>query len=424
MRKTRKNSRTKHAKGGFDPISSSNEFYTSSPTERPLNDDGRGSESGRGRKTGRHLAVAGRDADKMDPREKMALMAILKSVSMILLLAIAFFMLWKGIGLYEESILLEHSRGGATSPVLQEVALIEDFDIQDQDSREKFAERVALWQEADRLVRSADALLQRNIYDHAIEQCQDALRLDPSHSGALERLGRLYYAKEDYVEAVNAYIRLLSVDPSKQEIQQRLIQGLDALGDHAAVKYMAEWYLDQNMFDADIQRYLANALFAQEDFAAAAESYGRVLQQNSKDVNALEQQALSYMQVQEYTKALVSLGKLREINYRNQGYYKQIAVCNAQLQQGPETVQALGRAVQLFGEKLVTGWIQDPQLDPIRDDRAFQAFIDRIAGEETRLWLEKMAKSIDGMDERKDLGPQLKMPGSELQDSELLKLRR
>ncbi len=358
----------------------------------------------------------------MDVREKRALMAILKSIIIIFLLGIAFFMLWKGISLYEESIWLDHAKEDEGSPVLQEVVLVEDFDIQNQDTREKFADRVELWREADRLVRSADALLLRSIYDQAIERCQDALRLDPAHMGALERLGRLYFEKENHVEAVNAYIRLLSVDPSRPDIQKKLIQSLDAFGDAEAVMYMAEWHLEQNMYDAEIQLYLANARYTREEFAEAAEAYGRVLRDTPRNVRALERQAASYMHLGQYDKALVPLGVLRGNNYRRQEYYKQIAICNAQLLQGKESLQALGRAAQLFEKQLIVGWLRDPKFDPIRTDRAFQAFIDRIAGEETRLWLEKVASD---QAKKPDIAPELVIPTvDEKLDTELLKPRQ
>ena len=358
----------------------------------------------------------------MDIREKIALVAILKSIIIIFLLVIAFFMLWKGIGLYEESIWMDHVKEGAGSPVMQEVVIVEDFDIQNQDTREKFADRVELWREADRLVRSADALMRRSIYDQAIERCQDALRLDPSHMGALERLGRLYFEKENHVEAVNAYIRLLSIDPSRSEIQKKLIQSLDAFGDAEAVMYMAEWYLKQNLYDTEIQLYLANARYTREEFIEAAKAYGRVLREAPQNVDALERQAMSYMQLDQYDKALVPLGILRGNNYRRQEYYKQIAICNAQLLQGKESLQALGRAAQLFEKQLIVGWLRDPKFDPIRTDRAFQAFIDRIAGEETRLWLEKVASDQAN---KTDIKSELEIPTvNDKLDSELLKPRQ
>ncbi|MCK4564551.1 MAG: hypothetical protein KAU94_07745, partial [Verrucomicrobia bacterium] len=267
-KKHEKNRSRRSSEDPSHPSSGSNvEFYAASPTEKPLYGDRTVSDSKQVHRTSRHRASTGRREEKMDVREKRALMAILKSIIIIFLLGIAFFMLWKGISLYEESIWLDHAKEDEGSPVLQEVVLVEDFDIQNQDTREKFADRVELWREADRLVRSADALLLRSIYDQAIERCQDALRLDPAHMGALERLGRLYFEKENHVEAVNAYIRLLSVDPSRPDIQKKLIQSLDAFGDAEAVMYMAEWHLEQNMYDAEIQLYLANARYTREEFA-------------------------------------------------------------------------------------------------------------------------------------------------------------
>ena len=354
----------------------------------------------------------------MDPREKMALMAILKAAAMILLLMIAFFLLWKGIGLYEESTWMDHAEGSDVPPVLPEVDLVEEFDIQDQAAREKFAERVERWREADRLVRSADALLLRSIHDQAIVRCQDALRLDPAHMGALERLGQLYFEKENYIEAVNAYIRLLSVDPSRLEVQKKLIQALDAFGDADAVMYMAEWYLDENLFDADIQLCLANARYAREEFTEAAEAYAQVLRNSPRDASALTRQAASYMQVGQYEKALVPLEVLRQNNYRRQEYYKQIAVCNAQLLRSKESVQTLGRAAMLFETRIVLGWLQDPQFDPIRTDRTFQSFADRIGGEEFRLSLEKMAAE---QPKRTEKLPGLVIPTDDKLDTELLK---
>ncbi len=423
MSKKQKHPKRGHSTGGFDRHLTNSDFYSSSAHEPPLNDETEASNTRRVRKTERHQAVSGRRKEAMDPREKLALVAILKLAILLVLLVIGFFMLRKGIGFYEESIWMEHATAPSTSPVLEEIVPLEKFDLQDQNVRDQFGARIERWKEADRLVRSADVLLQRKIYDQAIEQCQDALRKNASHRGALERLGTLYYAKTDYIEAVNVYIRLLSIDPSSAKTQKLLIQSLAALDDDRAVKYMAEWYLDENINDVDVQRYLANALYAQEEFEAAVEAYASVLRGAPKDLKTLESQADAYMQLHRYEKALVGLEKLRQKDRENPAHYKKIVMCNAQLQQGRETAQALGRAAHLFGEKIVMGWLQSPQLDPVREDRNFKAFTDRVGGEEYRQWIEKMATSMEVGGKEPDFGPQLKMPAHELQNEELLKSR-
>ncbi len=429
MRKKQKKHSSSHKAGVAEHVSAPADFYSASPVERPLHDDRRTADARDVRKTRRHQKVAGKRKEQVDIRDKAALVAILRSIVVILLLLIALFVLWKGTALYEENRIAREVEGSPVqeqTPVMQAVELVEDFDIQNQEERKKFAERIESWKEADRLVRSADALLLRNLYDQAIAQCQDALESDPSHRGALERLGKLYYAKKDYAAAANAYIRLMSVDPSHKEIQKKLIQALDAYGDNKAVEYMARWYFDQNLYDPDVQRYLAHALYNEEEFDKAVEAYDRVLRDSPDDTVAMEQQATACMQVKQYEKALELLETLRRKDYRNPAYYKQIVICNAQLKRGKETVDTLGRAAQLFGEQMVLGLLQNPQLDPVREDPAFQGFADRVGGEEFRQWLEKMAKGIkvgkQDLPEPRKL--QLDVPDIQREDAELLKLKK
>ncbi|VGO13713.1 hypothetical protein PDESU_02270 [Pontiella desulfatans] len=421
MRKKHQKHSHNQGSGGFEHLAANADFYSGgAPEEQPLYQDRPVSSSREVRKTGRHQAVSGRRKEAIDPREKMALLAILKSAIMILLLIIAFFMLRKGISLYEEKVWMDTHGSEEVSPVLREVVLVQEFDIENQDAREMFAERVEVWKESERLVRSADGLLLRGNVDQAIARCQDALRLDAAHIGALERLGDLYYKKGLYVEAINSYIRLLSVDPSRKELQERLIKALDAHDDAKAVVFMAKWYLEQNTYNENVQRYMANALFKQEDFSGAAEAYVRALKDAPHDIAAREKLAECYMLLEQYDKALVSLEALRETNYRDPNYYHDIAICNAQLGNSTETVQTLGKAAHLFGQQVVIGWVQDPKLDPVREDRTFQAFADRVGGEEFRKWLEQVAKTMEGKD-REDVAPQLKLPETDMLEQDLLK---
>ncbi len=164
-------------------------------------------------------------------------------------------------------------------------------------------------------------------------------------------------------------------------------------------------------------------MFTNQKYVEAVKAYDRVLKDNPEDVKTLEQQAKAYMYLEEYEQALKTLDKLREKNYRDSNYYRSIAVCHAQLGQGMETVQTLGKAAHLFGQNTVIGWIQDPRLDPIREDRTFQAFADRVGGEEFQKWLEKVAKTMGG-EERGDIAPQLSLPKEGLSQPDLLKSRK
>ena len=166
--------------------------------------------------------------------------------------------------------------------------------------------------------------------------------------------------------------------------------------------------------------------FEVADFAGAAAAYERVQRDFPKDMGSMEQQADAYMQTEQFAEALVVLGRLKELNHRNQAYYRKIAICNAQLRHGQETVRVLSRAVHLFDEGIIMGWIQDPQLDPVRQDRTFQMFAERLAGGEFRRLLDQMAEGVEAKQRVPvDVGPMLGMPGQgEARDINLLKPRK
>jgi tetratricopeptide (TPR) repeat protein len=425
MRKKHRNKKQGQTAGGGGHFTTPSEFYSSAPTEQPLSGDQRSFSKNRVQKTGRHKVQEGRRKETIDPREKMALLAILRSVIVIILLGIAFFLLHKGIKLYEENVRIERLAAAAPSePVIRKVFHGEEFDVASQMFEGQFAERIGMWQDANRLVRSADGLLQRNNYDEAIARCLDALHLDPFHKGALERLGELYLSRTSYEEAVNVYIRLLSVDPGQADIQKDLIHALDAYGDSDGVMQMAKWYLEENTYDADVQRYFANALYALGSFEEAADAYERVARDLPHDSQVLEKLSTAYMKIGQYERALPVFERLRESNFREQRYYNLMAVCRAQLGQGSETVQVLARAAHLFGQQVVMGWMQDTQFDVVREDRDFQSFANRIGGEGFRLWLEKMAEAVEAAEQQKAVAPTLGQPNKGTVDPGILQPRK
>ncbi|HEY5653369.1 MAG TPA: tetratricopeptide repeat protein [Pontiella sp.] len=404
---------------GFDHMPESSDFYSGSPTERPLYQDRPISESNRIRKTGRHQSGKGRRKE-LNTRELSALLAILKSGIVIILILLAFFLLYKGISIYERKTFMESQLRQEVSPVMLEAISAPDFDGATQDSNVLFSERLEIWKETERLVRSADGLLIHNNFNLAIERCQQALTLNPFHLGALERLGKLYSKQGRNVEAINTYIRLLSSDPSRSDFQELLIRALEAHEDAEAVVYMARWYLEFNPYDADVQQCLANALFEQENYEEAIDAYVRVLKDAPRDALVLEQLATAYMQVEDYEHALATLNKLVEIRHRDPMCYRRIAICNAQLGLGEEAARVLGKSIHLFGQKQILEWIQEPKLDPVREDQTFRAFTERVGGAEFRKWTEQVAQKMKEED-RQGIKPQLEAPKSDLTEDLLNK---
>jgi len=393
--KKRKTQSQNHGTG--QPIKQA-DFYTVARREKPLFSDRTNEDPVASRKAIRHEKGPGRAVER-DPRERVALIAVIKAAITLLFLFILFFMLWKGIKLYEESIWMENQPAQEVSPVMNEVALVDEFDISAQNAKESFSERLEVWSETERLLRSVGELLLRNNVDDAIDRCQQILRMDPAHIGALQYLGELYFQKSMFVEAVNTYIRLLSVDPSRNDFQLALLKSLDAYGDAESTISVAQWYQSKNIYNEDVQRYLANAYYSQEKYVEAAAAYERVLKDSPRDIVVLEALSIAYMRLEQFDKALTVLKKLVSIEYRDPLFYRRLAYCHAQLGQGTETVQVLGKSAHLFGADTVAMWMQDPLMDPIRRNRDFQLFADTVMTEEYRKYLEQMAQAMDRKDE-------------------------
>jgi tetratricopeptide (TPR) repeat protein len=396
-------------------------YASNQRSEKPLYQDATSSKmAGSMHRTTRHYSSK-RDV-VVDERDKSALIFILKLSIVALLLLVLLVVIWKGIGLYEKNMLLEAKKVMEGDQRLDLVLGTETFDIEAASKSGLFSERVKNWQEVERMVRSADAFILRNLYDQAIVRCTDALKLDPLHSGALSRLAQLHYDLGNYQDAVNVYVKLLSIEPSKVEVQEKLIRSLEAYGDYDGVRQMAEWYLESNRFDPDVQRMLANARFKEEDYEGAIEAYEKSLQAG-EDVEALHKMAAAQMMTLRYSDALASYEKLRRIEYDNPDYHFNVAVCRAQLKLPNETVNALGRAVQVFGTGTVVSWIEDPRLDAVREERAFQIFTDRLAGEEFRIRQEQLARRMSKERQEQVKTPTLR-PERQTMIDEKLKIQR
>ena len=377
------------------------DFYKASPSEKPLvgqpADESQAKHSAQS--TLRHQHAGRFRKKENDIRDKKALEAILRFVALGLLLLIILVMLMKGIGLYEKRMVLNNenkikAKKGSSD---NDLALVNTFNLSKEIDLEKFTQRVKDWEKVEQIMRSANALSDQNIYDKAIEEYQTVLTIIPSHMKALERLGDLYtqQKEKDYTKAINIYQHLLNIAPGQVEVQKKLIEALSHTKNTAATIFMSTHYLKTHLYDSDIQRFLANSYYANGDYAQAIKAYKRILLNDTENKEVLESISISYIQLNKFSLALYYLKQLIENFSSNEAYYLQISLCHAQLKDGKKTVQTLSRAAQIFDRTLVVGWVKDPLFDPVRNDRNFTMFIDRIAGIETRKQMESLVAKPD-----------------------------
>jgi len=375
------------------------DFYQANPVENSLTGEGREHDASyqTAPTTMRHQNATKTKKQKGDIRDKKALEAILRFSVLALLLLIILVLLIRGIGLYEKQMILNNEKEikkieQATSANL---ALSQNFKLSQNIDDKAFIQHVKERKRGEQLLLSAKALTQENIFDKAILQYQAVLKISPSHLVALEQLGDLYMKQEskDYIKAINIYQHLLDINPKNTSVEEKLIKALSHTDKTTITIFMSSDYLNTHLYNSDIQKILANAYYANADYKNAIPAYKRVLQMDPEDRSTLESISMAYIQLKEFNKALIYLNKLIKRFSRNKTYYLQIALCHAQVKNGKESVQTLSRAAQIFNKTLILRWIQDPLFDPIRNDRNFTMFIDRIAGIETRKKIETLVGS-------------------------------
>ncbi len=364
-----------------DSFYEESDFYESGFPEKPLYESHEQESA-----PSRLHAIDRRRKDKgalSNPRRDLAAVySIVRAVILALLVVAVFFMLRKGVALYEGEQELEGHRLQAMSPVLAEVQLVKDVDIgQESDIQAFFERQVNDWTEADRLVRAAQGHVRRNNPDQAIERCHDALRSSPANMDVLELLATLYEQKDMHVEAINAYIRLLSLDSSRKELQVSLINTLYRYGDFSSVIYVAGWYLEESGYDADVQFRLAEALFHDQQLIEALNAFERVLKDSPKNAQALISQIDIHMRLNRFAAALPLFDQLYDQLYRHPWFYKRLAICNAQAGRAAQAVQTLGKATSLLGRDRVMEWLKDPQLAVVHEEKIFQPFVRRLESE-------------------------------------------
>jgi Tfp pilus assembly protein PilF len=67
----------------------------------------------------------------------------------------------------------------------------------------------------------AIARMRRGLWEEAMDDCRQVLRLDPQHAKAHARMGRCYFELGQLVEADKAYNRAAEIDPNLKELQSR-----------------------------------------------------------------------------------------------------------------------------------------------------------------------------------------------------------
>lgn len=229
------------------------------------------------------------------------------------------------------------------------------------------------WKRADRQVRTAQALLERNGVDQAMDRLTNNLKQSPQHLDTAYHLAQLHLIKQAYPEAQALLEQVLDAEPARVEARRLLADLLVAQSRHREAAAMAEWILEDQSGSTDIMLFLAREyLLLQEPDKALP-----VLQQLRSmevDQNVLETYtAQTYLQSGEYDRAIGMYSRMITRENPDSLAFFNLALSYAGKRRTPNVVETLTQAATLFGPDVVRLWIQSAAFDSLRDEALFKS---------------------------------------------------
>lgn len=349
------------------------------------------------RKTTRHRAVRGKRKENADQRDRLAMMAILKWSSILVVLLIALIVTKFTLNSVEEKRAEEALAGARQRDAGGVNVMIFGSDplaLENSVGKESMETLVGACENAERLLNTADSYVLQGDLDGAIEKCLEVLKINPVHAETLERLGELYFRQGKYIASANAYSYLVKTAPEREELQQNLLRSLVALGELESVIEVANWYQKNNEYNHDVQNYIAKAYFEGELYEQALTAYDRLLNEKPRDVDYLGIRSEILLRLERYEDALAALEQLQSVKGRDLYICENMTICYAQLGKAFESVRMMERSAVLFGQNTVFSWLDNSLLDPIRSGQEFIIFNERIGGSEFREYLASIERSM------------------------------
>lgn len=312
-------------------------------------------------------------------RDVSALIYILRLSVIILLILVAFFLLYQGISLYQSRLLIEQKAQVPPAVMVEKHVAPAQFD--QEDDVLFFEQQCEKWQQEVLEIRSIEGLLKRNNIELALEKCNQLLTENPANERVLRMITDIYQDMGRNVEAINSIIRLLNIDNTNDELKIRLMNAVFAHEDYQAVIQLSDWYYSASTFNPKIHRLLLDSQMELEKFEEALISADRLLKENEQNVEIYNQKILALMELERYGEAMKLFEKVYEQRYRDAAFYREYAICCVRLGQVKKSVEVLGKAVNIFGRGAVIPWLSDPVYDVQRKDTFFNTFVVRVGGE-------------------------------------------
>ena len=312
-------------------------------------------------------------------RDLSALIYILRLLIICILILAGFFLLIKGVALYEERMSLE--KKSQTLPVVMMETRIPTTQLDLDNTSLFFEKQCNEWQQEVQETRSIKELLKRDNYELALDKCNQMLIKNPANEVVLKLITDIYIGMGRYVEAINSTIRLLNIDNSNDHLKVKLIQSVFAHDDHVAVLQLTDWYYRNANFNPDVHLLLLDSQIELGKYEEAVITADRLLNSDVDVLHIYNQKIIALTNLEKYKEALDIYDNVYEQRYRDPSFYREYAICFVKLDDIKKSVEVLGKAVNIFGREVVLSWLAAPEYDVQRDDIFFNTFVVRVGGQ-------------------------------------------
>lgn len=347
-------------------------------------------------RTSRHHSPGRRRETTNRASNKEMTLLVLKIFLIPVVLGIGYFGLKFIVGRFEGPSEKDRERWESTSRLMEQGPVEagaqrsaeEPVDGGNPEELEPFLDRM---EQAERLLRSAEALEQRAMSEEAISRLKEVLRFAPEHFSAQKMLLHLYLQTENYAEAVPLCLHLLKQDGMNPEIQMDLLTALHESGQTESSLMLAERILEREPENVSVMEVAAYAYAAQGDNEKALQLYEEILEREPDRLLALEGAGTIHEWQDEPQQALPYFMQLVRLDPRPRRY-QALARSYAQQEEAGKAVIFMGQAASLYGEAEVIPWLSDPEFDAIRETVEFRSFADQVAGARTREAIEELRR--------------------------------
>jgi len=187
------------------------------------------------------------------------------------------------------------------------------------------------------------------IYDSAEHFDKEAVRINPTHTVALNNLGSVYLATGRYAQAAETYRQAIATNPNFQLAYFNLGRTYNQLKNYDSAIYFYSKMLQLQPGYPDAEQELGMAYFMKQNYDEAEKCFKSVLQTTPNDANAVNNLGAVYLNTKKYPLAIEQFRHSVQINPNYFNAYSNLGRAYYFTQQYSLAVEAFSKELSIDG---------------------------------------------------------------------------